>query len=480
MSRTTGAGGRAADPAAAPQGLLNDALGALDQAGLPYCQLRGDGGGRGRQREIDLLVAAPDLGRFERIVSRLGLERLRTWGHGGHRFFVGFDRDAGRWLKLDVVTSLRYGGPSRPFITRAFAGFLDRRVRAGETWRPDPGDAALGLALHAVLDKRSFKGHHREELRRLREIIDCDPARRAAAATRFQQALGGALGWPELSDTIVAGTWDRLLAKRRRLALEIFRRDPAGCARLWLVGHGARLVRPLLVLFGRKGFSVALMGPDGAGKTTLARALAADPQIRARVVYMGSNVSQSTLGLRSTGWIERQRKSPGRGNARLVRPLAYGNRLLEQAYRSLGALALRLRGRFVVFDRHPYELLVSETPKGRGARWRRRLLRMASPRPDLVLVLDVPPEVLRARKQEHSLEWLARQRERYRSLRLAVRGAVLLDTSDSEEGTVRLATEMIWNRYRRRVAHFHTLERDGSGAGRRKNGTAPSQEEVGS
>ena len=444
------------DPATAPQGLLEEVLGALDQAGLRYCQLRGDGGDRGRQREIDLLVAAPDLGRFERIVSRLGLERLRAWGHGGHRFFVGFDRDAGRWLKLDVVTSLRYGGPSRAFITSACDGFLDRRVRVGESWRPDPGDAALGLALHAVLDKRSFKGLHREELRRLREVIDGEPARRTRAAKQFQRALGDALGWTELSDTIVAGTWDRLLAKRRRLAWEIFRRDPVGCARLWLGGQGARLLRPLLVLFGRRGFSVALMGPDGAGKTTLARALASDPQLRARVVYMGSNVSASTLGLASTGWIERQRKSARRATTPLVRPLAYGNRLLEQTYRSLAALALRLRGKFVVFDRHPYELLVTEAPRGQGARWRRRLLRMASPRPDLVLVLDVPPEVLRARKQEHSLEWLARQRERYRSLRLAVRGAVLLDTSVSEEGTARLATEMIWNRYRRRVAPAST------------------------
>ena len=115
------------------------------------------------------------------------------------------------------------------------------------------------------------------------------------------------------------------------------------------------------------------------------------------------------------------------------------------------ALALCVRGRFVVFDRHPYDLMIAEPAKGAGARLRRWLLLHACLRPDLVLVLDAPPQVLHSRKAEHAPERLEIQRERYRSLSGIGSEIVLLDTSSGEERTALLAGSRIWDAYRRHL-----------------------------
>jgi len=377
--------------------LLAETLEALESAGLRYCVLRGPATGtaRARRREVDLLVDARDVERFGHLVSEIGFVPLAAWGYGGHHFYVAYEGATGEWLKLDVVTSLGYGGRSGPLFSRALAGCLDRRRRDSGTSLPDVADAMLGLVLHCLLDKGAFREDHRRELERLRALLEANDAVRAAARERFQTALGRTLTWSQVNATVADGTWESLLERRRRIAWELFRREPFGSALRWLGGKLARLISPVLVASRRRGFSVALLGPDGAGRTTLARALAEDAQIRARIMYMGSNVSASTVGL---PWV-------------------------EQGYRLLVSLVWRLRGRFVVFDRYPSEQLISGPARGWCAKLRRHLLQRVSVNPDLIIVLA-----------PH-------------------------DTSADQEKTIRRATSLIWSRYRRNVVSGNLTNR---------------------
>ena len=191
---------------------------------------------------------------------------------------------------------------------------------------------------------------------------------------------------------------------------------------------------------GRRGFTVALIGCDGAGKTTVARALERQAGLPVRYLYMGVSPESSNRQLPSTRVAHaikrraaaRRRHAPaettraprlraGRRACRAGRSaLRLANRLAEEWYRQLIAQALLARGSIVVFDRHFLADYHAFDVAGAGRQLSRRIhgwmLIHAYPQPDLVVLLDAPPEVLFARKGEGTLASLARRRADYLGL----------------------------------------------------------------
>ena len=195
---------------------------------------------------------------------------------------------------------------------------------------------------------------------------------------------------------------------------------------------------------GRPGFSVALIGCDGAGKTTVGHALGHATGLPVRYLYMGVSAESSNRQLPSTRIAHaiKRRAAATRRHAptearRAPRPrgvrracqagrsaLRLANRLAEEWYRQLIAQAFVTRGSIVVFDRHFLADYHAFDVAGAGRPLSRRIhgwmLMHAYPRPDLVVLLDAPPEVLFARKGEGTLASLARRREDYLGLARAV------------------------------------------------------------
>ena len=191
----------------------------------------------------------------------------------------------------------------------------------------------------------------------------------------------------------------------------------------------------------RRGATVALIGCDGAGKTTVARALERAPGPPIRYLYMGVSAEASNRQLPTTrlaNFVKRARGGGGSqhplpavapahpaGRVRSARRsaragLRLANRLAEEWYRQLIAQAYRARGDIVVFDRHfvadyhAYDIAGSGRPLARRIHgW---VLSRAYPKPDLVVFLDAPPAVLHARKGEGTIASLTRRREEYLSL----------------------------------------------------------------
>ena len=201
-------------------------------------------------------------------------------------------------------------------------------------------------------------------------------------------------------------------------------------------------------------FSVALIGPDGAGKTTLTARLRESATIPVKCLYMGINTEASNHALltsRLVAFFKRRKNknfgvyrcvddsAPERENAK--RGLsgwlwAIGrliNRLLEEWYRQLLSWCYQIRGYAVVYDRHfLYDFTldgIDGEKQSADKRIHRWLLERCYPRPHLTIYLDAPAEVLFARKGEKTLEELERRRQAFLQLRYRAKNFVRIDAT---------------------------------------------------
>jgi predicted ATP-grasp superfamily ATP-dependent carboligase/thymidylate kinase len=206
----------------------------------------------------------------------------------------------------------------------------------------------------------------------------------------------------------------------------------------------------------RSGLTVALIGPDGAGKTSVARRLAEVLPPPVTYLYMGVSPDSSNLLLPSTRLIHAIRRARGatpdtagprdsrtpdhtpprsraKRSLRSMRSfLRLANRLAEEWQRALVASVQRRRGSIVIFDRHFFADYYAYDVAAHGQRSASRrlhgfVLARLYPKPDLVLYLDAPAETLLRRKGEGTLESLSRRRHEYLELEQVMANFAVVD-----------------------------------------------------
>jgi thymidylate kinase len=222
-----------------------------------------------------------------------------------------------------------------------------------------------------------------------------------------------------------------------------------------------RLRRALPVASRRRGVVVAMLGPDGAGKGTTIAAVAEGLPVAHTVVYLGDRRASSRDAVRNAGGASGSGSSAGEparsavsqreaptGSVRVIKEVLFLLRkwallqpdLFKAYWRAWG-------GHVVLCDRHPLDAVAVAPPRTRvGGHVERLLAERLTPRPDAVIVLDAPGEVLYARKHEHSPAILERWRQGYRALP----GAEIVDTTVGVETAVATVSSVLWATLARR------------------------------
>jgi hypothetical protein len=406
-------------------------------AGVEHVVLHSADDGASLDSDIDVAVTKDDV----RVVDLL----LRSGELG--RLLQRIDHGV-PWCRYYVVAT---GNPARPYRQVDVAGDpwgvspLGRAIplalasSAGNGRRPRPAEEALVL-----LAKRAHKGLRGDDDRDgLVAAYRRDPealerllvSEYGSVGSRVGAALrDGTIDADELGDLWRSMSRDRL--RPRLLATRVV----FSAGRL-----GARLLRPT-------GFSVAVVGPDGVGKSTLAAAL---PEALAGVFW------HSRRHHLKPGVLPRPGLLLGRPTADFTAPhsrppsppvLSAARLVYLWADAMLGWLpgvALpRRRSSLVVIERGWRDLEVDP------ARYRLdlppRLVRALArllPEPDLVLVLGAPADTVSRRKPELPTREIERQLRAWRSLAAAEPGRYLeLDATQTEDEVLRGAVGAIEER----------------------------------
>lgn len=412
--------------AVTPHPLLQQVFEALQRAEMRWLVLRGERELATPGGDVDLLVEKDHLPVAEAILRRAGFVHVPTAGRGSHRLHVGLDERDGAWIKVDLVTELAFGAHFE--YLAPFAGdCLMRRRFVGGVPVLDPNDGFWTLLLHCALDSRAFPDRHANRLRTL--------AAEAAADSQWTTTLPpNAADRSGAASSIASarvGDWPGLLQNSPSIERAWLRRQPVSARRRRVVAQVRRQLEPIKAFVVRPGLTVALLGPDGAGKSALAKEIARTFPFPARAVYMGLF------------------RRPQR-----VDPVAMpGLDLIGRLMIAWRAYAIgryhRALGRLVLFDRYTYDARV-DSRAGHPLRDRLYfgLIARACPAPDLSIILDLPGQVAYARKGEHDAVSLESRRLAYLALSEVIRGSEVVDASRPLSEVRDDIVARIWRRYR--------------------------------
>ncbi len=408
--------------------LLDSVFTAFDQTGVRWCLLRIPSVPNAPTGDIDLLVAPADSGRVRHVLETLGFVVVPNISYRSHTFFLTYHLPTRTWIQLDVVTALSFG-PYYTLRTGAEAGCLARRRRDGTAIVLADGDLFWVLLLHCLLDKGAIAPRHRVCLQRLAEdgptdsplahIVDMVCPLQWSATRMVSCARGGDWALLERCAPSLAVSWARRPSSIPAVV--------------------NRIVRLLETPLHRRGLSIALLGPDGTGKSTLAAGIQGSFYFPVHLVYMG-------LGDDRLEPLARLRL-PGIGAP---------GRLLTLWWRYIRARYYQLRGHIIIFDRYTYDALLPSaeplTPFQKAARW---LLAHACPRPDMVFALDAPGDIMYARKGEYNPIHLETERQHFVALRQRISTIQIVDVTRDKDVVRADLADRISQRY---FARYKSLE----------------------
>jgi hypothetical protein len=233
--------------------VLADLFAALDREAIGWVLLRTPSNPELPDGDVDLLVAAAAAPGLRRVAEEHGFVALPGYGRAPNLILLRYHQRSDHWLILDVATSVAFDH-DRVVLAGLADAVLARRRRDGPAWVPDAADAFWLLVLRCLLDKRTVPPHY---ARRLRDgAVD--------AGGPLAAALARGMDVEALRAAAAAGDWDALLARAAE-ARSVLQTRPSLRAR---GSRAARWARRPLLLPRRRGVSVALLGSNGAGKST--------------------------------------------------------------------------------------------------------------------------------------------------------------------------------------------------------------------
>lgn len=429
-------------------GFLTLLFAEMDARGIQYCVLHSyENLPQGLTTDLDMAIPRGAWGRLPDVFSVLeahGYHAVQCLNYeiGGNYFVFAWATDSTvQTVAIDFISEHREGS----LILTSGEELVRGRQRFRNFWIP-----AAVSEYRYLLTKKALKGALPERVsNRLTELaaeISTDKLRELCV-----QLFGKRWGLQAVQAS-AAGTLGNILGKlKQRLWVRAFQLQP------WMPFWYRLTDLPRLVkrVAEPTGLLVAVLGPDGVGKSTLLGTL-------------GDKLAGAFRSRRLFHW--RPAVIFGGKAAPVVNPHA---RPAFGVLRSLAHLAghfadyqigfaLRIqpilsRSGLVLFDRYFYDLAADpKRYRYGGPPAVPKMLFHAVRRPDLVLLLDAPEDVVLERKSETTAAEIRAERERYWSLAEQDLPIRRLDASQTSDMVALRACKLVLEALRARFAERHS------------------------
>lgn len=382
--------------------------------------------------DIDFMVGEKDFARLPDIMARIAAETDTRWiqtvDHEvtGRAFFLASVRGAELTVcQLDAASDYRHFGL---LWLRALEVLAARRRHERGFWIPSPAHEFVYYLIKRI-NKREFGPRHGERLSNLYgdNSSECD---RMMARFWNPQELSA------IASMAASGNWDEMPRLLEPLRKHLRRHSGESLAQR-VVSMPRRVLHFLNRVMRPTGRWIALMGPDGSGKSLAVKAIREQfaPVFRdIRCYHLRPKLLRANT--KGEGPVTDPHGKPPRGYAASVAKLFYmlADYLLGYMFEIAPAL---VRTRLIVFDRYFYDLLVDgKRVRYGGPRWLLKLVARLVPRPDVVILLDAPPEVLWSRKREVTFDEVVRQRDAYLEVARELPAAVIVNCAQPVSAVV--------------------------------------------
>jgi thymidylate kinase len=399
------------------QDLIPRALASLEGSGVTFALLPSISGEGSTGRVVDVLLRATDIAAAERCVAGIGWLRAHSAGHGSHRFHVLYDTTTGTWHQLRFLTRLDFG-PTQAYRTQLAAACLSRRVCRDGVPVVRSEDAFWLLFLRLAWEDAT-PGRWAQ----LHRCVAGAGARGPVAEFLATLLPGGLADLENVFAAIRARDWEHVRRIQRQLQGRWRRARRADIVR----AHAGNWLLRRISIARSPGSSLALLGLDGAGKSTVAAKLRAEVPWPTVSLYMGV-WKESSLD-------------------RLVRHIVGAQLALRLGRLARTNLVMRYQralGRVVLLDRH----VVDATLPAPDLDWKGRVsavlvLRTAAA-PDRLVFLDAPAEVVFARKGELTIEELRQRRNHYLEMSERYPQWVTIDAGRPLTDVLADVSEILW------------------------------------
>lgn len=431
----------AAEPSAQGQMLLR-VFQVLEEEAVHYCVLHGYGEYPTRvPSDVDLLIPKGiSTRRLAQILHsnrhRLGAQIVQWFDDGAIFIVLAADQEHASPPMLQLHVSRNYAMAGRIFLSGE--QIIQSRQRRGSFWVPAPAMEFAGVLINRIC-KNKLSDEHAD---RLSILFSQDPTGCSANVDRFVSAETARL----ITNAAKAENWERVRRLMPILRRELLhsRNTKADAPLAGFARRVRRWIRP------KNGLHVVFLGPDGVGKSTVIETFQRDLEhafLRSAYMTFAPSLIPAKLAPKKSTPHELPPRSL---------PASYVKAAWWLICYTFGYFAsvhtILARGGLVVNHRYLIDAIVDQK------RYRYsgpvRLLRWIwaiAPKPDLVLLLDAPPEVIRKRKSELPIDEIAKQRERYRAVVTPLAYGHVINAAQPLEKVIADAEGLVLNHLARRV-----------------------------